>query len=932
MDTSYYFKTSFNKTYVQLEVPPVDTTNSNIICCVDVSGSMAGSPLQNVNMVLKDIYDKTKSEFTVFSYDTTVQEHTLSQVAASPLVVRGGTSFRCIFDKIASTLTSNPKPTTFIFMTDGDDTSGDRNSLKQSITQLKMVMSALKNISVTIHVIGFGAVKADFLEQVRTFGTKDGLFKYSTQSTELQNDFNDMFEYSISTREIDVVINGKLYEIEDNSSHVKFLIDHDLTGEVEIKLKINGVETVKVVKPLMDIRPIHTINALNQCNPEDEGQVKTILSHLNTIPIKGNDKFEKMEVEQMKEDVSNRMMQFLNVFTQIKNGMINEDVKLKLQSLLHKAKFDDMNRKKKMDMRVNKNAEYFKKTNIPEILKGYRDNMTPSAWDEIRKIQNKWTCVYSKDDLFELMHKSTDNVLCLGVLVDRNEDVISNPEKGLKLINLSSSLISFDSFMDAIVEAKKYDTSTKSFSDSHCIAGSSNEMINAIIPLYIHPEHMKRVRILEGIILGHMYTQNSYGYDKRQEIGLIKLVHEIIVTREKTEWTSRMVDEIMKVCEFFVKESEGFKSAYGSQTHDLFLSSIKNRNGPQVCDLSIPLMVGFFTGTLKETLNVCYREYLLRHHKAKYQGSERKSIVNRLLYGESESKIVVQTAEVHTGNDLNYIETSYAGFFHDEQNKPVPLIAEKSTLTDRKLLIRDDEYVKSFILPVPDFINKLLQWIGSDYDIINNIDMELLRKELLVTMHYAVVPGTIIMDNIVSTIDDDIQGRFDDAIEFDKSTDSVKTVVYVASNTSSIECFAGLLHKYAPKMYGVFFDSIVRELMKGTCVKAREKLEALLTFDVGYSKMYKHNSPYIWQPYQHLLEKLTDIIGLERLKNIESNYLTSGGFRVYWTYRIMNDNNGDKTVDLANRHGYSNYKPNLTHVLPFRGYKANWHGTDYIMT
>ena len=52
---SYYFKT-FGKTYVQLQVPCVESTNNNIMCCVDVSGSMAGGPLQNVNMVLNDIY------------------------------------------------------------------------------------------------------------------------------------------------------------------------------------------------------------------------------------------------------------------------------------------------------------------------------------------------------------------------------------------------------------------------------------------------------------------------------------------------------------------------------------------------------------------------------------------------------------------------------------------------------------------------------------------------------------------------------------------------------------------------------------------------------------------------------------------------------------------------------------------------------------
>lgn len=926
----YYFKTSFGKTYVQLEVPPVESTNNNIICCVDVSGSMSGAPLTNVNMVLKDIYDKTKSNFMIFSYDTSVQVHPLSQVAATPLVTRGGTSFKCIFDKIAETLTHNPKPTTFIFMTDGDDTSGNRNALNMSITQLKMVMSALQGVSVTIHVIGFGSVKADFLEQVRTFGTKDGLFKYSTQSTELQNDFNDMFEYSISTREIDVVLNGKTYELEDNSSHVRFLIDHDLVGQVSVTLKIDGNESTKTINPLETIESIHSLNALNQCNPENEEQVRNVLRHLNTIPIKGKDKMEKMEIEQMKADISDRMMQFLNIFTQIKDGMINETVKLKLKSLLHKTKFDDLNRKKKMDMRINKNVEYFKKTDIPGILKGFHDNMTSDVWDELRKINNKWVCVYSKEGLFELMKKSPDNVMCLGVQVERDENAVLNPEKGLKLVKLSSSLISFDSFMDA-VDSTKSDT-VQSFTNSHCIVGASNEMINALIPLYIHPEHMKRVRILEGIILGHMYTQNSYGYDKRQEIGVIKLVHDIIMTHEKTEWTTRMVNEIIKVCEFFVKESEGFKSAYGSQTHDLFLTSMKNRNGPQVSDLSIPAMVGLLTGTLKDTLNVCYREHILRHCKSAYNSTEKKSIVNIILYGKKETKIVVQNKEVYNGSDLNYVETSYAKFFHDEQDKPVPLIHEMSTLSERKALLYDEDYIKSFVQPVPDFITKLLEWFDIEYDVVANLDFQLLRKELLVTMHYSTVPGTLPMDSIISTIDDEIQGRSDNTIKFDTSPESIETIVYAASNTSSLECFAGILHKYAPKMYGVFFDAITRELVNGTCVNAKEKLEALLTLDVGYSTMYKHINPYIWQPYPYLVSKITNVIGVDMLNTVEKKHINNPESfrRVYWTYRIKE--NGNAITHLSNRHRFNNQNPNHAHILPFRGYNSHWHGNDFITT
>lgn len=76
-------------------------------------------------------------------------------------------------------------------MTDGEDTDSQQ-ALGQSIERLKLVTKQLsKTITVVFHVIGFGNVNNNFLDQVRKFGTKEGLFRYSTQSVELQNNFND---------------------------------------------------------------------------------------------------------------------------------------------------------------------------------------------------------------------------------------------------------------------------------------------------------------------------------------------------------------------------------------------------------------------------------------------------------------------------------------------------------------------------------------------------------------------------------------------------------------------------------------------------------------------------------------------------------------------------------------------------------------------
>ena len=61
-------------------------------------------------------------------------------------------------------------------------------------------------------MIGFGEVNDTFLNQIRTFGTRQGLFRYSTESKELQNNFNDMFEYALNVRQFTIKFpNGKAY-------------------------------------------------------------------------------------------------------------------------------------------------------------------------------------------------------------------------------------------------------------------------------------------------------------------------------------------------------------------------------------------------------------------------------------------------------------------------------------------------------------------------------------------------------------------------------------------------------------------------------------------------------------------------------------------------------------------------------------------------
>ena len=148
--------------YVEINLSHPDRTHNStatagadldIICCVDVSGSMAGSPINNVCEVLRDIYQRTQKAYQLFTYNTqTDVKHTLKTLSErnGNLQASGGTSFACIFTAIKDYLLQNAsakKPVTFIFMTDGQDNEANGPALQKSIQMLKLMLSGMTNVS-----------------------------------------------------------------------------------------------------------------------------------------------------------------------------------------------------------------------------------------------------------------------------------------------------------------------------------------------------------------------------------------------------------------------------------------------------------------------------------------------------------------------------------------------------------------------------------------------------------------------------------------------------------------------------------------------------------------------------------------------------------------------------------------------------------------
>ena len=154
---------SNQQTYVEIKLSHPEETytaaagaaggDPDIICCVDVSGSMSGSPINNVSEVLRDIYQRTQKDYRLFTYNTQTDVNrtlkTLSERNGN-LQASGGTAFACIFTAIKDYLLQNAsakKATTFIFMTDGQDNEPNGPALQKSIQMLKLTLSGMTNVS-----------------------------------------------------------------------------------------------------------------------------------------------------------------------------------------------------------------------------------------------------------------------------------------------------------------------------------------------------------------------------------------------------------------------------------------------------------------------------------------------------------------------------------------------------------------------------------------------------------------------------------------------------------------------------------------------------------------------------------------------------------------------------------------------------------------
>ena len=343
------------------------TKKSIFIAVVDKSGSMSGTPIEQVKTALEHIIGLTsikassiETRIILYSSNASCLPIMNNKSMLNDLIKMikeikgdGGTNFLAAYDKISDNLellredAENISSVSIAFLTDGQ-AQNDKSQLTFALSQIFEPYKKLFNI--IVHSIGFSNdCDKDLLEKMRTAGTIEGTFRFAEpgdNSDALCNKLTDIFSFSekSSTVKINVTLPNELEFYEGNTKSKDCFIYIDSFSKAGT---LNEWIISKTSEQLT--RYIITIDSSEDNHKEIPSLYKTNIS-------------EKPIIEEWLRkflDVMARELLDIN-----KNrSLISKDL-LKLQCVLF------LSRLKTIGSKINDNRVSYMKTQIELILSG----------------------------------------------------------------------------------------------------------------------------------------------------------------------------------------------------------------------------------------------------------------------------------------------------------------------------------------------------------------------------------------------------------------------------------------------------------------------------------------------------------------------------------------------------------------------------------
>ncbi|RIA92317.1 hypothetical protein C1645_79793 [Glomus cerebriforme] len=200
-----YYNHTKGKTVLSLNVPEAvleeEQRSLSLFICLDISGSMSGSPIRQAKEAILQIIGGliergvlSENDITCFFFHSSCQEIIFSdhpnmlwanggiKEYFDNVVAGGGTNFSAAFDSIINNLDRIKTDLAIIFFTDGQDTS---NNLDQAKIKLETALRGT-SYSTEVHSIGFTKDHdAKLLSWLTKCGRKEGNFLYIKSSDEI---------------------------------------------------------------------------------------------------------------------------------------------------------------------------------------------------------------------------------------------------------------------------------------------------------------------------------------------------------------------------------------------------------------------------------------------------------------------------------------------------------------------------------------------------------------------------------------------------------------------------------------------------------------------------------------------------------------------------------------------------------------------------
>jgi len=262
--------------HLRLENSKFITRPSLFLAVLDRSGSMSGYPEKQVKTALNHIdalathNKQVKLGLLSYGSDCFEMKH------ISEYKIDGGTNFRAAFNQVDQYLSrficsdkpedaqkpNNVSTVTIVFLTDGQDQSGSRNTLVPEFREQLQHRWGTNPLSV--HSVGFGRdCDRELLEMLRTSGNQEGLYRYAEPTDDgdtLCQKLTGIFEMSSKHSTVPIT-----YRLGDDTRNIMFPINSTRHGSY--KTWISDLSSLSLV-----IQSQHDPNTelkLQVCEPTD---------------------------------------------------------------------------------------------------------------------------------------------------------------------------------------------------------------------------------------------------------------------------------------------------------------------------------------------------------------------------------------------------------------------------------------------------------------------------------------------------------------------------------------------------------------------------------------------------------------------------------------------------------------------------------------